>query len=50
MKIKTSWMFSIVKALEERYEYLSENNDISGEGKVLKEALNYFKSLEMKEE
>ena len=45
--IKQKWVFSIIRALEDRYEYLMDNDDTSVELKTLKEALDFFQNIDI---
>lgn len=47
MKIKAEWVFSVIKALEARLEYVKDNDYNIDEQKTIEEALEYFKNLEI---
>jgi len=49
MKMKASWIFSIIKALEGRLEW-SESDGSTDESENIREALEYFKSLNVGDE
>jgi len=47
--MKAEWIYSIIKSLEARLEYFKNDDETNEEVKVIEKALEFFKSLEIKE-